>query len=468
MYKLLTEKTLAEMYAKSLEILAEAGVDFDSEAARDILKKAGAEIEGSTVKFSEKMVEEYLALMPDVVPEITERRVAATSPFGNVPVVYDLQKNMHRRVNLDDTIKMYQLTQTSDLYECCNISTIDPIGIDSEESYVSQIAMALKYTDKWFSNGARATAQNSYKGNIYESARKAIHLIRDFHGVYDEPVMSQSICPMSPLKYDKECIDNLDAVIDEQQSICICPCSMPVMTSPGSIMGTVIHDFALSLAGVIYVQAKAPGTPVSLCNCTGMTDLRSTQPTYASPEGMMIECMHYELCVYKKIGASFCGTMADATVLDYQAGVESLLTTTLPFYYVDVDCLWCYPGHMAAWRCGSFEKAILDEEVMRYVNRILRPVNTGIESDLLQMMKEAKAANTFLTRKTPKEYRRDVYLTKIFSKYGIDSDTDSIKKDINHKIQKELKDRVESYVLPERSPSQQVLLNQHLPSRCKY
>lgn len=468
MYKLLNEHVLGNMYSKTLEILAEAGVDFDSEEACALLRSAGAEVQGNTVRFSEAMVEKYLALMPKVEPDISERRVAATSPFGNVPVLYDMQKQIYRRVDLEDTIKMYQLTQTSDLYECCNIATVDPLGIDTEENYVSQIAMALKYADKWFSNGARATAQNSYRGDIYGSARKAMRLIRDFYERYDEPVMTQFICPMSPLKYDKECLKNLDAVIDEKQCIGFSPCSLPVMTSPGSIMGTVIHDFSISLAGIVYIQIKAPGTPVSLSNATGMTDLRSTQPTYGSPEAMLLQSMFYELCLYKKIGAGFCGTMSDAIVPDFQAGVESLLTTMLPFYYVDVDCLWCYPGHMAAWRCGSFEKTILDEEIIRYVNRALKPVVTDIESELIPLMREAKTANTFLTRRTPKEYRRDVYLTKIFSKYGIDADIDPAKKELNLKVQEELKKRVEMYQLPERSPSQQKLLNKYLPATCRY
>lgn len=468
MLKLLTEGTLSEMYSKTLEILASVGVDFDSEESRQLLKNAGASVQGNTVFFDEGMVEKHLNLMPKVVPDVTERRVAATSPFGNVPVLYDMQKKTHRRVDLADTIRMYQLTQTSELYECCNISTVDPIGLDSEESYVAQIAMALKYTDKWFSNGARATAQNSYHGDIYGSARKAMHLVRDFHGVYDEPVMTQSICPMSPLKYDSECLKNLDAVIDEKQIIGLSPCSLPVMTSPGSIMGTVIHDFAVSLAGVIYIQVKAPGTPVSLTNCTGMTDLRTTQPTYGSPEAVLLQSMFYELCVYKQIGSGFCGTLSDSIFPDFQSGVESLLTTLLPFNYVDVDCIWCYPGLMASWRCGSFEKAILDEEVMRYVNRSFKPVVTNIESELISLMQEAKKANTFLTRRTPKEYRRDVYLAKVFSKYGIESEVDPVKKELQKRVQEELKQRVDMYQLPQRSISQQALLNKYLPDTCKY
>ena len=469
MIRMLNKETLERMYGKVLEILETVGVDFDTPEAQELFRKAGATVEGNNVKMSPEFVEKYLALMPPTEPgEITERRLAATSPFGNVPIILDGETGEYRRCTVDDAVRMYKITQTSDLYECCNIATIDPIDINSEDSFTAQVAMALKYTDRWFSNGARATAGNSKDGDIYSTARRALHMIRDFYGTYEEPVCTQYVCPMSPLKYDIECLANINAIVEEGQAIGYSPCSLPVMTSPGSIMGTAIHDFAISLAGIIYVQLIAPGYFVSLSNATGMTDMKALQPAYGSPESMIMQSMFYELCLYKNIASGFCGTMADSAHVDYQAGVESFLTSFLPYYYVDTDVIWCYTGHMAAWHCGSFEKAILDEELMRYINRALKPVNTDIESELIQMMKAAKESGTFMTGRTPKEYRRDIYLTKMFSKYGTGDGVDPLKNDINEKVKQELKDRVEGYVMPERTAEQRELLNRYLPESQKF
>lgn len=71
-------------------------------------------------------------------------------------------------------MKMYKLTQTSDLYECASPCVIDPVDNDADDLYVGQIAMLLRYSDKWPSVGIRATAQNSKDGNLYQSARKSI------------------------------------------------------------------------------------------------------------------------------------------------------------------------------------------------------------------------------------------------------------------------------------------------------
>jgi trimethylamine---corrinoid protein Co-methyltransferase len=96
--------------------------------------------------------------------------------------------------------------------------------------------------------------------------------------------MTQGICPNPPLAYDQECLDNLCAAIDEQQAISIFPCSLGYMTGPESIMGIVIHDFAMSLAGLAFIQLKSPGHPTSLSNFSTISNVQTLQPNYGSPE----------------------------------------------------------------------------------------------------------------------------------------------------------------------------------------
>jgi len=48
-----------------------------------------------------------------------------------------------RRGNIQDAVKMYQLAKTCDLYESINSGVVDPEGNDSEDQYISQIAMML-------------------------------------------------------------------------------------------------------------------------------------------------------------------------------------------------------------------------------------------------------------------------------------------------------------------------------------
>lgn len=469
MSHILKKKDLETIYEKVIEILEQIGITFGTEKALELLGKNGAKIEGSKAFIPKTLLERCLESLPKYDYENQgPKRITATSPFGMVPTILDDETGTYRSGTVDDVVKMYQLTQTSDLYECASPCVIDPVDSDAEDLYVGQIAMLLRYSDKWPSVGIRATAQNSKDGNLYQSARKSIRLIREFYDVWDEPVMGQSICPMSPLAYDWECLDNLTAAIEEKQNIILCPCSLTGLTGPASLLGLVIHDIAISLAGIVYAQLLSPGIDVSICSCSGATDMRSIQPAYGTVECVYIEGMLYEFAKYMQIGCTICGALSDSAKVDYQAGAESMLTTLMPYYASEINEVWCYPGLMSAWYCGSFEKLILDEEMMRNVNRALKGVNLKLDPKLMRSLTEAQEKNTFLQGKTPSAYRKDHYLTKIFSKYGVSQDISPEKTDIRLKVKREIENRINEYQAPEITKEQKEILKPHLPSRCSF
>ena len=469
MLRLLTPETVEEIMDKAAHIMETIGVKFDHPRALETFRKAGASVDGLNVKISRSMLEQALKDMPAQEYEVNERRVGAGAMFGNVPVIYDDRKDIFRQVSLEDTIKVYKLVETSDLYESSNPSTVDPWDLNAEDLYVTQLAIYLKYSNKYLANGMRAIAKNAKNADVYQSARNGFRLVKDFYGEYDEPVVDQTICPMPPLGYDRESLDNLFATLDEDQNLGICPCSLTNLTGPSGLFEMVVHDAAMALAGVVLVQLEKPGTVVGLSNSSGATDMKTMQPTYGSVEATLIQCMFFEFCVYYKISGGLCGNLCDSAFPDYQAGVETFLSTFLPYYYIDLETIWCYPGDLASWRCGSFRKAILDEELLRNINRAFRPIDTSIGSDFYAVLENAKEKNTFLTGRTPKAYRRDHYLSKGFSKFGIPGGDEARQNnDIMHMADLEIERRLAAYELPERTPEQKKLLNQYLPADLRY
>lgn len=156
------------------------------------------------------------------------------------------------------------------------------------------------------------------------------------------------------------------------------------------------------------------------------------------------------------------------TAVDYQAGMEALLTTMLPFSLTEVNEVWCYPGILAGFACGSFHKAILDEEMMRYSNRMLQGVEMTVDSNLPELLAAGQKAGSFLGIGSMNTYRRDNYLTKIFNKWEIAQADNPKKADLAYKVQQVLESRIAAYQLPERSAAQKKLLQPYLPSQCQY
>ena len=90
-----------------------------------------------------------------------------------------------------------------------------------------------------------------------------------------------------------------------------------------------------------------------------MTDMRSLQPAYGSPEYLHVQIMFYEVCLHFEMNCVLCGCLSDGTRNDYQGGFESCLTSIAPYYMTHVEEIWCYPGLMAAFAGGSFKKMIV-------------------------------------------------------------------------------------------------------------
>jgi len=106
--------------------------------------------------------------------------------------------------------------------------------------------------------------------------------------------------------------------------------------------------------------------------------------------------------------------------------------------------------------------------MMRNVNRSLQGVNLKVDSKYMQNLKTAQEKNTFLSGRTPKNYRDEHYLSEIFSKYGVSDDMSPEKTDVNLIVKNELANRIERYQLPDLTNTQKNILQPYLPSKCKF
>jgi trimethylamine---corrinoid protein Co-methyltransferase len=123
---------------------------------------------------------------------------------------------------------------------------------------------------------------------------------------------------------------------------------------------------------------------------------------------------------------------------------------------------------MAGFACGSFHKAILDEETINYVNRMLQDVDLKVDPLLLEQLVDGRDAGSFLSAGSMDTYRRDNYLTKIFNKRGISQANTADSTSLAQQVEQALSERIAAYQLPERSAAQKKLLQPYLPSLCRY
>jgi len=467
--QLLSKETIETIYQKAMDTLATIGVALETDSVLELFKRNGARVEGKRVFISQSLLESALDSLPKVTFNPThKRRLVAASPFSNAPMIRDDITGRFRHGNIQDAILMYQLAETNDLYESINPGVSEPEGNDSQDPYIGQIAMMLKYSDKFPGLCFRATKSNTKNSDVYTSAKRAIQLIKAIKGDDSAPVMGQGICPNAPLSYDEESLINLTVLVEEEQDITIFPCTLSFMTGPESLLGVVVHDMAICLAGVVFIQLFKPGTPVSFSNFSTMSDMRTMQPVCGSPESLHVQIMFYEVCRHFEMNCVLCGCLADATRNDYQSGFESCFTTLAPYYMTHVDEIWCYPGIMAGFAGASFQKMILDEELIVNCNRTLQDLNLDFDPLHKEKLIESLETKSFLTIGSPAIYRKEQRVSPIFDKKGIDLDNDASLNQVDINVSEEIEKRCAAYVLPERSKGQIKQLQKYLPTQCRY
>ena len=461
---MLSATQVENAYDQALDILEKIGVGFGTEKSLAVFKKHGFRVDGNRVCMSRGQVREYLALMPEYVyPPVDKRIVRAGTPFLNAPMLYDDETKKFRRPTLKDVVKSHIIAETSDLYEFANPGLIDPIDLQTDDIYASQVAMTLRYTSKPLNIGIRATINCTKDGNVYESEKRTLKMVKDFYGRGDEIVYYQGICPFAPLAYDVESLENLDALIEEKQGITLFPCTISYLTGPETLMGLAVHDLALCLAGIVYVQMLSPGTDLAMCCFSPMIDIRTLQPSFGAPEYLHIQVMFYEVCKHLGINCTVCGITCDNLDVDFQGGVESVLTGALPFALTELGEMWCYPGSMAGFAGASFEKLIFDEDVIRILNRTLNQ-RYEFDSDLLEKLIEAKETCSFLHIGDMELYRRDRYMSDIFVKKNIISGAETNQAEIARAARQEIERRVEAYKEPDLTREQLDILRPFLPA----
>ena len=70
--------------------------------------------------------------------------------------------------------------------------------------------------------------------------------IRDrFYDVWYKNIILTDHCCISPLSVGSEVLENMLAMLDEDQIVQLTVCSMNNLTSPPSIMGTVVKDLSI-------------------------------------------------------------------------------------------------------------------------------------------------------------------------------------------------------------------------------
>ena len=199
--KLISDDQLESIHHASLKVLAEIGMDFMLPEARDILKKAGASIDGERVRFDPAMIEQAMATAPETFtiharnPKWNMEMGGDHISFGTVgspPNCHDVDGG-RRTGNRADFTKFIKMAQHFNAIDFLSGYPVEPIDIHAGIRHLEVLREVSFLTEKPFV---------AYSLGV-DRIRDGIEIARLARGISHEqferePTLQQSSTPIHP------------------------------------------------------------------------------------------------------------------------------------------------------------------------------------------------------------------------------------------------------------------------------
>ena len=394
--KIVSDDQVETIHHASLKVLQEIGMDFLLPEARDLLKKAGCKVDGERVRFDPAMIEELVSHAPSTFtfhsrnPEkhvpIGGDHMAFVS-VGSPPNCHDMEGG-RRPGTRADFQKFLKLSQYFNCLDACGGYCVEPIDIHTSIRHLvalRDMATMLDKPLKCYSLGRQ---------NVLD----AIEITRLSHGVSEEefskrPSLMTIVNTNSPLKLDSNMLMGMMELSARNQIVCVTPFTLAGAMAPVTIAGAVTEQNAEALAGLAFCQLVRKGAPVIYGGFTSNVDMKSGAPAFGTPEYMKATILGGQMARRYNLPYRTSNTNA-ANTMDAQAAYESVFS------------LWGvtmgggnYIMHGAGWMEGglvaSFEKFVLDCDLIQMVKSFLQPIDTSEESLGLDAIREVGPGGHF-------------------------------------------------------------------------
>jgi trimethylamine--corrinoid protein Co-methyltransferase len=378
--EVLTPEGLEKIEDASFRILENLGLEFLSPKALDILEKNGAEVDrsNSRVRFDRALVLEWVAKAPsrftlharnpahDIV--IGGAHVAFCA-VSSAPNVSDLD-NGRRPGNYADFSNLLRLAQSLNIVHLASGYPVEPIDLPPPTRHLDAYNAFITLTDKVWQPSAIGAGR--IEDGIEMNAR-ARGITRE--QLAQKPGLLTVVNTNSPLRVDGAMIDGLMAMAKAGQAVIVTPFTLSGAMSPATLAGALAQQNAEALAVIAFSQMVREGAPILYGGFTSNVDMKTGAPAFGTPEYTRAAMAGGQLARRYNLPYRSSNACA-ANAVDAQAAYESEMS------------LWgAVMGHAnlikhgAGWMEGglvaSYEKMIVDAELLQMMSEFLQPIEVN-------------------------------------------------------------------------------------------
>jgi len=453
----LNAEQLETIIQASLQVLETQGMRFLDPVGRKIMRDAGADVDEATrmVRFDRDLVKEKLALAP------SEFGLRARNPAHNLKVgannilfssvagpafCSDLD-NGRRPGTYDEMCDFLRLVQSLNIVHQEGGGAFEAMDLPAETRHLDLYLAQIRLLDKnWqsYALGGERTADS------IEMA--CIALRTDRTGLAKDPALLGIINTNSPMQLDIPMTEAVMELAGAGQVSCITPFTLAGSMSPASLAGTLAQQTAEVLAVVTLAQVVNPGAPVMYGSFASNVDMRSGAPALGTPE--YTKAAQASGQIARRLGLPF--RSSNTTVsncVDGQAVFESEMSL-----WGSVMGHANLVNHAAGWLEGgltaSFEKLIIDAEMLQMMAEYLRPIEVTEDELALDSIAEVgPGGHHFGTSHTLERYESAFYTPMISNRQNFEAWQESGSIDISARANATWKQLLREYEQPPLDPA---------------
>jgi trimethylamine--corrinoid protein Co-methyltransferase len=410
---LLDDDSVHAILEESMAVLVNPGVRVFNQEALQLLAAAGARVDFNTqvASIPEAIVRRALETVPRQF-DLFDLCGEAVVHYGGDAVQFDpgsagltildsqtgeqrapLTADLARFVMLVETLP--QLDAQSTAFICSDV--VSEIG-DLYRLYV-----ALNYMRKPIVTGA-------FRKDTWWTMKEMLSLVAGGdEALASKPIAVFDVCPSPPLLWSDITCQNL---IDCAR--CAIPAelvSMPLAgaTAPVTLAGAVVQHAAECLSGIVIHQLAKPGAPIVWGGSPAVFDMRQGTTPMGAVETWMIDAAYVQVGKALGLPTHVYMGMSDAKIVDAQCGLESMGGTLIAAL-----CganMVSGAGMMDFESCISFEKLLIDAEMIGMAKRLIAGIAQRDQPIALHLLQEVAHRPDFLTLPhTRRWFRQEQYL----------------------------------------------------------
>lgn len=443
-------KELEKIHEASLQILETTGVKFFHPEILSMVQKKGVKVNGQTAFFSPSQVQEWIKKAPSAFS------VYARNPKYNIllggektefaagygaPAIID-HKGIRRTAKFDDYLLFLKLIQQCPFFNINGGILVQPSDISPRQGYPYMLFATLAYSDKCLMGGAGGAEE-------VNTVLDMLDIVFGRESLIGTPRIMAILNSTSPLQFDKDTLDTLLLFAKYGQPVIITPAVMAGTTGPITLAGTIALSNAEILAGITVAQMIREGTPVMYGMQSTAADMRTGGIADGSPERAL--CVAYGARLAKEYGIPSRGGGAenDAKSLSVQSGYESMMDI-LVACQEKTNLIIHSAGILDSHGAMSYEKFIVDIEILGMVKRFLQGVNTDEESLGVNIINSLGTEGDSLDEHTMRLSKMETYMPFISMKGSLPNGTNPDQELLSN-INKRKEEMLARYCQPELS-----------------